>query len=254
MELVHERIATSTARPIVLVHGITERAEQWRPLISALAAHHLVLTVDLRGHGGSPKGDLYDPITLATDVHDTVLAADLGPELPLLIGHSLGGVVVSAYAAMFPTRGVINVDQPLRLAGFKDALGQLEPMLKGTTAEFEAAIDMVFASMMGPLDEEQSTRVRALRHADQQVVLAIWATVFDSTPEDLDAQVGALVAGITVPYLSLHGVDPGEEYIDWLTGLVPSATVEVWADHGHYPHLVDRQRFLRRVADFDDTL
>src|SRR6185503_14823475 len=107
-------------------------------------------------------------------------------------------------------------------------LGQLEPMLRGTRAEFERAIEMVFASMMGPLDDEQSARIRGLRHADQDVVLGIWGTVFRSTPEELDAQVGALAGGITVPYLSLHGIDNGPEYAAWLTDAVPTATVEVW--------------------------
>jgi hypothetical protein len=30
--------------------------------------------------------------------------------------------------------------------------------------------------------------------------------------------------------------------------------VEVWADHGHYPHLVDPARFLLRLAEFEATV
>jgi len=259
MQLVHQRIDPSAApadgaRAIVLVHGITERGASWQPLLAPLAADHTVLVVDLRGHGDSPKGDSYDPMTMAADVHDTVLAAHLGDERPLLIGHSLGGVVVSAYGAAFPTRGVINVDQPLRLASFKDTLGQLEPMLRGDRASFDGAIAMVFSMMMGPLGADEAARIGALRRADPDVVLGIWGTVFDSTPEELDAQIEALAGAIRVPYLSLHGVEQGPDYAPWLTGLVPSATVEVWPDHGHYPHLVDPDRFLRRVHDFEASL
>ena len=258
MQLVHHRIDPSTpssngARAIVLVHGITERGESWRPLLQPLAAEHTVLVVDLRGHGDSPKGDGYDPLTLAADVHDTVVAAELGDDGPLMIGHSLGGVVVSAYAAAFPTRGVINVDQPLRLASFKDTLGQLEPMLRGDRASFDAAIEMVFSMMMGPLDAAEAQRISALRRADPDVVLGIWGTVFDSTAAELDAQIEALAGAIRVPYLSLHGSDPGPDYASWLTGLVPSATVEVWADQGHYPHLIDQGRFVDRVRAFEAT-
>jgi pimeloyl-ACP methyl ester carboxylesterase len=83
------------------------------------------------------------------------------------------------------------------------------------------------------------------------VVLGIWGTVFDSTPDELDAQVDALVGGITVPYLALHGIDPGDEYGAWLTGAIASAQFEVWPDVGHYPHLVHPDRFLDRVASFD---
>lgn len=247
MLLAHERSGAGPA--LVLIHGITESRESWRPLIEPLADGYDVLAVDLRGHGASPTGDVYDPITLATDVHETVTAA--GMSTPLVIGHSLGGVVASAYAAVARPRAVINVDQPLKLADFKAALTQLEPMLRGDEASFQAAIDMVFASMVGPLPADEAARVSALRRARQDVVLGIWGTVFDSTADELDATVEALVGAVTVPYLSLHGIDPGEAYTTWLRRLMPSATVEVWPDQGHYPHLVHPSRFLERVSDFD---
>jgi pimeloyl-ACP methyl ester carboxylesterase len=46
-------------------------------------------------------------------------------------------------------------------------------------------------------------------------------------------------------------MDPGEGYAAWLTGAVPSAAYELWPDVGHYPHLVDPERFLARLAAFD---
>jgi len=53
-----------------------------------------------------------------------------------------------------------------------------------------------------------------------------------------------------VPYLSLFGSDPGPAYQSWLAERVPGSLVEVWADHGHYPHLVDQTRFVERVHAF----
>ena len=51
--------------------------------------------MDLRGHGDSPRVPPYDPLVLAADVH--ALVAELAPqEQPLLVGHSLGAVVVTA--------------------------------------------------------------------------------------------------------------------------------------------------------------
>jgi len=222
----------------------------WHPLLASLAEGREVLTVDLRGHGESDIEDPYDPITYATDVAETVQA--LGLERPLVIGHSLGGVVASAYAAIAPCVGVVNVDQPLRLADFQAGLLQLEPMLTGSQEEFEAAIAMVFGAMNGPLPADEVQRIEHLRGTPRQsVVLGTWDSVLHGTVEELDATVEALAAAITVPYLALHGIDPGPGYAEWLTALVPSATVEVWADHGHYPHLVDPARFVDRVAEFE---
>jgi pimeloyl-ACP methyl ester carboxylesterase len=247
MLLAHERLGSGPA--LVLIHGITERHEMWRPLLEPLAGQYDVVAVDLRGHGDSAVEAPYDPITMATDVHQTVQS--LGLINPLVIGHSLGGVVASAYAAVGRPRAIINVDQPLKLADFKAALSQLEPMLRGDRASFDTAIGMVFDAMIGPLPADEAARIGALRHADQDVVLGIWGTVFDSSPAELDATVEALIGAVTVPYLSLHGIDPGEGYTSWLRRLMPSATVEVWPDQGHYPHLVQPGRFLERVTDFD---
>ena len=237
---------------LVLVHGITESRETWRPLIAPLQLNFTVVAVDLRGHGQSPEGDAYDPITMATDVRDTLITLNR-PDIDraFMIGHSLGGVVVSAYGALFACGSIVNIDQPLRLSAFKDGLSQLEPLLKGTTESFISAISMMFDSMMGALSADEIERINKNRHAKQPVVLGIWGTVFDSSPDELDAQVDGLVGGITVPYFALHGNDPGTAYTDWLTSAVPTASLEVWDNMGHYPHLVDQGPFLELINDLD---
>jgi pimeloyl-ACP methyl ester carboxylesterase len=250
MQLAHELVGHSHDPALVLIHGITENHRMWHPILHDLAAGREVLSVDLRGHGDSDHCDPYDPISYATDVVDTANA--LGFERPLVIGHSLGGVVASAFAAMAPCAGVINVDQPLRLADFQAGLLQLEPLLTGSHEQFQSAIEMVFSSMNGELSAHEVERIRGLRgHADQRVVLGTWDAVLHQSTEELDATVAALAGAITVPYLSIHGIDPGPGYAEWLTGLVPTATVEFWGPVGHYPHLVDPARFVARVAEFE---
>lgn len=251
MELAHEVLGHG---PItIVIHGITESRESFRPILASLGKHYTILAVDLRGHGLSQSADPYDPVTLAADVHETLVSEGLANSMdaPLVIGHSLGGVVASAYGAIFSSRAVINIDQPLRLSAFKDDLGQLEPLLRGDQASFEMAIGLVFDAMFGPLSPVEIARLNALRRADQNVVLGIWNTMFDSSPEELDIAVDALAAGISVPYLSLHGTDAGDGYARWLQSRVPTAVVELWPDHGHYPHLVDPARFLKRVRSLD---
>ena len=249
MLLAHELIGQSGNPALILIHGITDSRHMWHPLLRDLAAHHQVLAVDLRGHGESDTDDGYDPLSYASDVVETAVA--LGVRDAVVVGHSLGGVVASAYAAIAPCVAVLNVDQPLRLSSFKEALGQLEPRLKGDETSFEQALELMFSAMDGPLSPAESARLREHRRADQKVVLATWGAVFDSTEAELDRTVEALAAGITVPYLSLHGIDPGADYGSWLRRLVPTATVEVWPDMGHYLHLVDPTRFRARLAEFE---
>jgi pimeloyl-ACP methyl ester carboxylesterase len=238
---------------IVLVHGITESRRSWDPLFPKfLQAGYRVVLVDLRGHGDSSKVGPYDLATMAGDLGH-VIAAE-GVSDALLVGHSLGGAVVSAYAAGGPCRGVVNVDQPLALSGFKETLGQLEPMLRGTQAEFDGAVHAVFEQMAGPLSGAERERIDRLRTGDQDVVLGVWELVFTSSAPELDAMVDEVAAAITAPYLSLHGIDPGEGYHDWLTNRIATATIEVWPDLGHYPHLIEQDRFVDRVRRFDTAL
>ncbi|MDO8363807.1 MAG: alpha/beta hydrolase [Actinomycetota bacterium] len=249
MLLAHELVGRSDAPALVLIHGITDSRHVWHPLLHPLVASHQVLTVDLRGHGESDICDPYDPLSYAGDVVET--AAALGLTNPLVVGHSLGGIVASAYAASAPCRAVVNIDQPLRLSGFKQGLAQLEPMLKGDDESFQQALDLLFGTLEGPLPVAEQQRLRRQRHAERDVVLGTWAAVFDSTEDELDAMATQLAGAITVPYLSLHGTDPGADYAPWLQALVPTATVEVWPETGHYPHLVDPVRFLARLAEFE---
>ena len=235
---------------LVLVHGITESRRMWDPLFPKfLQEGYRVALVDLRGHGDSSQVGPYDLATMATDL-GLVLAAE-GSDDALLVGHSLGGAVVSAHASGGPCRGVVNVDQPLALSGFKDLLGQLEPMLKGSEEEFQGAISAVFEQMAGPLAGSERQRIDMLRAADQDVVLGVWDLIFTSSAEELDAAVDQFAAAITTPYLSLHGIDPGADYTTWLTAKVPQATVEVWPGLGHYPQLIEPDRFVQRVVEFD---
>ena len=244
--------AAGEGRSVVLVHGITESRRAWDPLIAPLIAQgYRVVAIDLRGHGDSSRVAPYDLATMAGDL-GAVVAAE-GLEQPLMVGHSLGGAVVSAYAAGGPCRGVVNVDQPLALAEFQSVLTDLEPMLKGGEAEFQGAITAIFDQMAGALVGPERRRIDHVRRADQEVVLGVWDMMFTASAADLDGLVDAVAGSITVPYLSLHGIDPGEGYDSWLTGKLPSATVEVWPDLGHYPHLIEQDRFVERLVAFDQS-
>ena len=121
----------------------------------------------------------------------------------------------------------MNVDQPVALGSFKEALEPLTPMLLGSREEFDTAVGIVFAVLDGPLPAEERARLDALSSPEPEVVLGVWGTVFDNSAEDLDLLAADLVSGIDVPYLSLHGNDPGEDYPDWLRAIIPTSTVEV---------------------------
>ncbi len=233
---------------VILVHGITESAGSWDPITSRLGVDHRVITMDLRGHGESGDADRYDLEAMAGDVA-AVMAAS-GSASPHLVGHSLGGAVVSAAGAVLPVASVVNVDQSLQLAGFKAALMPAEPMLRDADT-FPAVIAQLFTDMRGSLGDAEFDRISSLRRGRQEVVLGVWELILTASEEEIAAVVDqALAAYGDVRYLSLFGIDPGPDYAAWLAGHITNSEVEVWDGAGHYPHLHEPDRFVDRLRSF----
>lgn len=239
-----------TGPVLVLVHGITESRRSWDPLVAGLATDHAVVTLDVRGHGESGPAPTYDSRAMASDVAAVVAASGIAD--PLVVGHSMGGIVVTAFAAEHACRGVVNVDQSIALGDFRELVRGAEPMLRSD--DFGDVINALFDSMHGALSADEVARISALRRPRQDVVLGVWAPLLELSADELDALVRRLTDAVRVPYLALHGIDPGPDYGAWLMEAIPTATLEVWDGDGHYPHLVHPERFLARLRAFESTL
>jgi len=238
---------TGHGRPLVLIHGITENHTSFGSVIGALAEHFDVLAVDLRGHGDSPNVAPYDLETMAADVAHTVGHVWPDGPAPVVVGHSLGGAVATAYAARYPIAGVVNVDQSMDLAGFQEMVRGAEPMLRSDACE--QVMVGLFEGMYGALPPEEADRLRALRDVRPESVLGVWGMLFDLDRAELAAEVDRVMTNpAPSPYLAIHGQDPGPAYPQWLQQRIPGAEVEVWADLGHYPHLVRPDEFVATVV------
>lgn len=242
VHLAHE--VDGDGRLLVALHGITENRRFWDGV--PLAEHFRVVRVDLRGHGESPRTAPYDPQTLAADVHELVRA--LAPsEAPLVVGHSMGGVVATAYGSRHPVRGVVDVDQALDVAPLP---AEVADAVRGEG--FEAFMTGLFAQVSGELDQGIAEELQGRRTLRQDVVVSGWAPLLDLGPADLDCWMDPLVRWPRPrPYLSLHGRDPGPGYAAWLDDRIPGAVVERAPTATHYPHLADPAWFLDRIVAFD---
>lgn len=87
---------------LVLVHGGLDHARSWDWVARRLCEHYHVYALDLRGHGNSAwaPGAMY---SIAEHVLDLSALLDIISDFPIrLIGHSLGGGIVLAYAGIYP--------------------------------------------------------------------------------------------------------------------------------------------------------
>ncbi len=88
---------------IVLLHGFLESSTMWNNIAPILSKKNTVITIDFPGFGKSDT---------VADTHSMELLATITSEIlniekvenAVLIGHSMGGYVSLAFAALFPKK------------------------------------------------------------------------------------------------------------------------------------------------------
>lgn len=203
-----------------------------------------------------PEGDEQAVLGAEQRVHGAGGSAHIIGEPPdgqpfqAVVGHSIGGVIATAYAAQHPTRGVINVDQPLQVAPFAALVQSVADKLRGPA--FPAVWQMFAASMhIELLPEAAQVLVRSSGQPRQDLVLAYWREVLDRPVSEIASFAAATLEAVRsagVPYLVVAGADLEPEYHKWLSKTLPQAAITVWPASGHFPHIAYPGRFAQCLA------
>lgn len=99
LELLSREPEQARGRPLLFVHGAFTGAWCWDEyFLTYFAAHgYRAHAVSLRGHGRSCGRDDLARASLRDYVADLTSAVSRLPDVPVLIGHSMGGMVVQQY-------------------------------------------------------------------------------------------------------------------------------------------------------------
>lgn len=226
--------------PVVLLHGLSFDRSHWSPALRALAAidpGRRTVAFDLPGHGESPRRDSYRLDELADVLHEAITAAGLRE--PVIVGHSLAGVLATVYAARYPARAVVNVDQPLLVGGFQDLLRAAEALLRGL--DYGRLWYGLLAGMgVEKLPAEARALVNAAALPAQDLLLGYWDEVLNLPAEEIAAERERDLARIRERGAAYHHVSGGGHdtgYQAWLLHAMPEATISVIVGGGHFPHL-----------------
>ncbi len=92
-------------KPLILaLHGWLDNANSFEPLAEYLQ-HYQLLAIDWPGHGYSQHRPGHYPLHWLDYLYDIDVLLSALPQPPVaIIGHSLGGIVASAYTAAFPEK------------------------------------------------------------------------------------------------------------------------------------------------------
>jgi pimeloyl-ACP methyl ester carboxylesterase len=195
---------TGRAPPVLLIHGWCCDHRHMAPLAEHFARQgHAVVSLDLRGHGRSDKPQQAYPIgAFADDV--AWCCRELQLEKPVLIGHSMGGIVAYEVAARAPQLpgAIVMLDSAVVLpAAVRAAVPHFLRALSGP--DYAATLrDFVAKALFLPSDDaaRKANILDDMASAPQHVMVAAYAGL-----GDYDAQAAGRVA---VPALYIAANEP----------------------------------------------
>jgi pimeloyl-ACP methyl ester carboxylesterase len=236
---------------LLLVHGWTCNRTFWERQVHGLRDRLTVITVDLRGHGESSRpAKGYGVGALASDLEALVRA--LGVARIAVVGWSLGGMVALELARRLGEKASALGLVCTSAGGLADPENPLaQPNARAEVAPRLAADFRAFAREFAPLLFRQGAASPLLPWAAAQihktapqVATACFASVFE-----FDAR--PWLPTLRVPTAVLHG--RGDQLFplahgEYLAQHIPGATLTVFEESGHAPHLEEPDAFNAAVA------
>lgn len=89
-------------RPIIFLHGILLNSTIWHNHCTHFSKENSVYSIDFLGHGCSTKKRDLNMEDLVEELRFFIEAKKL--EDPIIVGHSLGGLVAGCFAALYPEK------------------------------------------------------------------------------------------------------------------------------------------------------
>lgn len=249
-----------SGEPVVLLHGFTGSAANWRGVMEILASHYRVLAIDLIGHGRSDSPDTVARYTMSS------VSADLGSLLERIgalpahwLGYSMGGRL-ALYAAVGQPQWVRSLILESASPGLRDAAEraarrrQDEALaVRIETAGIEAFVQSweampLFASQER-LSAETKAGLRSVRLANSIRGLAgslrgmgtgaqpsLWERL-----DQIDRPVLLIAGGLDEKFVEINRK---------MAGAIPGVALHVMAGSGHTVHLERPDAYVELVLDF----
>jgi pimeloyl-ACP methyl ester carboxylesterase len=251
---------------ILLIHGIGDSSDTWRPVLDQLAQNFTVIAPDLLGHGRSekPRAD-YSIAGYANGMRDLLSVLEI--DRVTVVGHSLGGGVAAQFAYQFPDRcerlvlvgsgGVGRTVSPLlRLAAvpgveFLMPLFGLPPLRVASRITFAAL--KLLDTPLGRDAEEVLAVFDALPNTEaRQAILRTLRSSVDWRGQVITMLDRAYLAE-GMPTKVIWGrrdaiIPLGHGRL--AQAAMPGSDLEIFDEAGHFPHHTDPARFVDIVQEF----
>jgi pimeloyl-ACP methyl ester carboxylesterase len=242
----------------VLIHGYTDSARDWVPLMPYLSKSFRLILVDIRGHGQSSKPECcYTRLDFAYDIK--LLLDSLKIRRADIVGHSLGSIIAQTFAEFWPekTRRVVLISstggRPPGMAppkfDFAAEIRKLKEPIKP-----DSPFMIAWWDSPTPVDPDF---IRRQRKDAAGIPLRVWLAVLDQgLPSDSYGDLQSTLPKLKAPTLLIWGSkDPimEEPMRKTLIQALPAAEVKVFDGLGHNPFWEDPQGVAAVVNGFLGT-
>jgi pimeloyl-ACP methyl ester carboxylesterase len=229
---------------LVFVHGWPCNRTYWQSQMKAFSAHHLVVSLDLAGHGDSGRERRQWSIpAFGQDVAAVVSKLDL--DEVVLIGHSMGGSVILEAAELLGDQvvGLVPVDTFFDVES-RLTREQAEQFLQPFRADFRATTrrylsDHMFVEHTDPALKETIVSDLSLAHPSVAVE-SLGALLTYDTP--------AALARIRAPIHCINS-DRYVTRVDIARKYSRSFEVELIPAVGHFPMMEKSEEFNHLLSD-----
>jgi 3-oxoadipate enol-lactonase len=125
--------------PLVFLHGIGGAARAWRDQLNAFGDRYRAIAWDMPGYGGSAPLATVSIASLADALQDFL--GQIGAIKPVLVGHSIGGMIVQQWLVKYPTAAAAVV------------LAQTSPAFGKADGDWQKSF---IDARLGPLDRGET--------------------------------------------------------------------------------------------------
>ncbi len=224
--------------PLLLVHGWACDHTYLAPQLAHFSAAQRVVAMDLRGHGASdaPR-QAYTMDGFAADL--AWLCGQLGLDHPVIIGHSMGGVIALELLRLAPSlpAAVAALDSPMAmpprtLERMREASAGFTGPLEGPSFH-DAVRAYVERMFLATDDPERRRRIVAAMSSRPEYVAGSAFRELLACPSAAAATAGP----IPVPLLAVASARGHLADLDRLRDLCPRLTLAQTAGAGHFHQL-----------------
>ncbi|KAL4881026.1 Alpha/Beta hydrolase protein [Aspergillus karnatakaensis] len=251
-----------TGPPILLLHGLGGSTETFTPLLPHLhPEHYRLISIDLEGFGKTPLSTPDTTLSIHRYVNDleslvfSLQNTSNKSQSIILIGHSLGGIIATQYAAKRPDTiaGLVLLGTGRSIAHIPAARERMLSLAAKTRTEgIHAAAETASVSnfpMTGAIDPKLRDAVRdAVLKCDVEGYAKACEAVADLNHLDPDYSV------ITAPTMLIAGggdvISPPERSVGVQEAIGENAWVEVLKGVGHQFILQDLEGCARVLGGF----